>query len=139
MACLHAGAPRAPLVEVRWWCGRWPDAVPMLNILNGGAHAAQRRRSGIHGHAPRDDSFEEGLRAGVETYHSLKAELKKDGLLGGIGMKGFAPNLLPMKTASSTWFGPSKERVIPPKKSASLWTWFTVFKDDGYHMDGKNL
>ena len=40
------------------------------------------------------DTFEEGLRAGVETYHALKAELKKDGLLGGIGDEGgFAPNL----------------------------------------------
>ena len=40
------------------------------------------------------DSFPEALRAGVETYHSLKSVLKEQGLLGGIGDEGgFAPNL----------------------------------------------
>ena len=60
--------------------------VPMMNILNGGAHAAsnvdvQEFMVVPHGF----DSFGEGLRAGVETYHALKAELRQDGLLGGIG------------------------------------------------------
>ena len=69
--------------------------VPMLNILNGGAHAAsnvdvQEFMVMPHGF----DSFGEGLRAGVEIYHQLKSELKADGLLGGVGDEGgFAPNL----------------------------------------------
>ena len=69
--------------------------VPMINILNGGAHAesnvdVQEFMVVPHGF----DSFSEALRAGVEIYHALKATLKKEGLLGGIGDEGgFAPNL----------------------------------------------
>ena len=69
--------------------------VPMLNILNGGAHAASNVDVEEFMVMPHGfDTFEEGLRAGVETYHQLKKELKQDGLLGGIGDEGgFAPNL----------------------------------------------
>ena len=69
--------------------------VPMMNILNGGAHAesnvdVQEFMVVPHGF----DSFSEALRAGVEIYHALKATLKKEGLLGGVGDEGgFAPNL----------------------------------------------
>jgi len=97
MACLHAGAA---LHELPLWKyiggvagGLMP--VPMLNILNGGAHATsnvdvQEFMVMPHGF----DSFQEGLRAGVECYHALKKELKQDGLLGGVGDEGgFAPNL----------------------------------------------
>ncbi|MEC8152305.1 MAG: phosphopyruvate hydratase, partial [Candidatus Thermoplasmatota archaeon] len=97
MACLHAGAAHheLPLWKYVGGVAGGLMPVPMLNILNGGAHAAsnvdvQEFMVMPHGF----DSFQEGLRAGVETYHSLKAELKKDGLLGGIGDEGgFAPNL----------------------------------------------
>jgi enolase len=69
--------------------------VPMLNILNGGAHASsnvdvQEFMVMPHGF----DDFSTALRAGVECYHSLKASLKADGLLSGVGDEGgFAPNL----------------------------------------------
>ena len=97
LACLHAGAASH---EVPLWRyigggaeGQMP--VPMLNILNGGAHAAsnvdvQEFMVMPHGFS----SFAEGLRAGVEIYHQLKSELKTDGLLRGVGDEGgFAPNL----------------------------------------------
>ena len=97
LACLHAGAAihELPLWKYVGGVAGGLMPVPMLNILNGGAHAAsnvdvQEFMVMPHGF----DTFAEGLRAGVETYHSLKAELKKDGLLGGIGDEGgFAPNL----------------------------------------------
>ena len=69
--------------------------VPMMNILNGGAHASsdvdiQEFMVIPHGF----DNYKSALRAGTECYHSLKSELKKDGLLSGIGDEGgFAPNL----------------------------------------------
>ena len=69
--------------------------VPMMNILNGGAHASsdvdiQEFMVVPHGF----DDYSTALRAGTECYHSLKSELKKDGLLTGIGDEGgFAPNL----------------------------------------------
>ena len=69
--------------------------VPLMNILNGGAHAAsnvdvQEFMVVPHGF----DSFSDALQAGTEIYHSLKSVLKDEGLLGGVGDEGgFAPNL----------------------------------------------
>ena len=69
--------------------------VPMMNIINGGAHAD----SGVDVQefmiapigAP---SFREALRWGAEVYHSLKSVLKKQGLSTGLGDEGgFAPDL----------------------------------------------
>ena len=69
--------------------------VPLMNILNGGAHAAsnvdvQEFMVVPHGF----DNFSDSLRAGTEIYHALKSVLKEEGLLGGVGDEGgFAPNL----------------------------------------------
>lgn len=69
--------------------------VPMMNILNGGAHADNTvdiqefmiEPVGFH-------SFSEALRAGTEIFHSLKSVLKKQGLNTAVGDEGgFAPNL----------------------------------------------
>jgi enolase len=69
--------------------------VPMMNILNGGAHAdtdvdIQEFMIAPIGAA----TFAEALRWGAETYHALKAVLKARGLATGLGDEGgFAPNL----------------------------------------------
>ena len=69
--------------------------VPLMNILNGGAHAAsnvdvQEFMVVPHGFG----NFSDALKAGTEIYHSLKSVLKDEGLLGGVGDEGgFAPNL----------------------------------------------
>ena len=120
MACLHAGAA---LHELPLWRyvggvagGLMP--VPMLNILNGGAHAAsnvdiQEFMVMPHGF----DTFPEALRAGVECYHALKKELKADGLLGGVGDEGgFAPNLPANEAGLDTWFVQLKVRDTVLKK-----------------------
>ena len=145
MACLHAGAA---LHELPLWRyvggvagGLMP--VPMLNILNGGAHAAsnvdvQEFMVMPHGF----DSFPEALRAGVECYHSLKKELKADGLLGGVGDEGgFAPNL-PANEAGLGYMvraiegaGYSTEEIGISLDVAST----EFYKDGAYHMDGKAL
>ena len=69
--------------------------VPMMNILNGGAHADTNVDIQEFMIAPiAADSFKEGLRWGAEIYHSLKSVLKKRGLATSIGDEGgFAPNL----------------------------------------------
>lgn len=69
--------------------------VPMMNILNGGAHADNpldvQEFMIVPFGAP---SFSEGLRIGTEIYHTLKGLLKKRGLSTGIGDEGgFAPNI----------------------------------------------
>jgi enolase len=69
--------------------------VPFLNVLNGGAHAANsvdiQEFMLVPAGAP---SFSEALRAGVEVYHSLKSVLAARGLSTNVGDEGgFAPNL----------------------------------------------
>jgi enolase len=69
--------------------------VPMLNILNGGAHADSsvdfQEFMVMPVSAP---SFSEGLRAGVEIFHALRSILKKQGHSTGVGDEGgFAPSL----------------------------------------------
>ena len=69
--------------------------VPMMNILNGGAHADTNVDIQEFMIAPIGaDSFKESLQWGAEIYHSLKSVLKKKGLATSIGDEGgFAPNL----------------------------------------------
>jgi enolase len=69
--------------------------VPLLNVLNGGAHADNNVDVQEFMLVPLGfDSFADGLRAGVECYHALKGVLKKRGLTTAVGDEGgFAPNL----------------------------------------------
>lgn len=75
--------------------------VPMMNILNGGAHADTNVDIQEFMIAPFGaTSFKEALRWGTEIYHSLKAVLKKNGLATSIGDEGgFAPNLTSNRAA----------------------------------------
>tara|TARA_Y100001958_G_scaffold146276_1_gene125823 strand:+ start:1619 stop:2839 length:1221 start_codon:yes stop_codon:yes gene_type:complete len=145
LACLHAGAAQHELPVWRYIGGVAGGLmpVPMMNILNGGAHAAsnvdvQEFMVVPHGF----DSFGEGLRAGVETYHALKAELRQDGLLGGIGDEGgFAPNLpsnedgLRYLVRAIEAAGYSTEQMGIALDVAS-----TEFHRDGaYHIDGQAI
>jgi enolase len=69
--------------------------VPMLNVLNGGAHADNSVDIQEFMIVPLGfDSFTEALRGGAEIYQVLKGVLKKQGLATGVGDEGgFAPNL----------------------------------------------
>jgi enolase len=75
--------------------------VPMMNILNGGAHADTNVDIQEFMVAPIGaDSFKESLQWGAEIYHSLKSVLKKKGLATSIGDEGgFAPNLASNRAA----------------------------------------
>ncbi len=97
LAVAKAAAESAALPLFRYLGG--PNAhilpVPMMNILNGGAHAdtgvdVQEFMVAPIG-AP---SFKEAVRWGAEVYHALKAVLKKQGLSTGLGDEGgFAPDV----------------------------------------------
>lgn len=69
--------------------------VPMMNVINGGAHADTAVDIQEFMILPLGaDSFREALRMGTETYHALKSELKKAGMQTGLGDEGgFAPEL----------------------------------------------
>ncbi len=69
--------------------------VPMMNILNGGAHADNNVDPQEFMVVPAGaSSFSESLRMGVETFHALKSVLKKKGYATSVGDEGgFAPNV----------------------------------------------
>ncbi|HEX6969884.1 MAG TPA: phosphopyruvate hydratase [Micromonosporaceae bacterium] len=97
LAVAKAAAESAQLPLFRYLGG--PNAhllpVPMMNILNGGAHADSNVDIQEFMIAPIGaPTFREAVRAGAEVYHALKAVLKKKGLATGLGDEGgFAPDL----------------------------------------------
>ena len=78
--------------------------VPMMNIINGGAHADNNVDFQEFMIMPVGaESFSEGLRAGAEIFHSLKSVLKKRGYSTSVGDEGgFAPNLKSNEEAIET-------------------------------------
>ena len=90
-----AAAQRTPLYRDQGGAGAKTLPVPMMNIINGGAHAdnsvdVQEFMIAPFG-APR---FSEALRMGVEVFHTLKKVLSKKGYSTSVGDEGgFAPNL----------------------------------------------
>ncbi len=144
LACLHAASNVHQLPLWRYLGGISGGSlpVPMMNILNGGAHAAsnvdvQEFMVIPHGF----DYFPEALRAGVETYHSLKSVLKEKGLLGGVGDEGgFAPNLpkneeglaLLVQAIERAGYSPGEQMSIALDVAAQ-----EFHHADGYHIDGR--
>ncbi|MBW6432529.1 phosphopyruvate hydratase [Actinoplanes hulinensis] len=97
LAVAKAAAASAELPLFRYLGG--PNAsllpVPMMNILNGGAHADSNVDVQEFMIAPIGaPTFREAVRSGAEVYHALKSVLKKKGLSTGLGDEGgFAPSL----------------------------------------------
>ena len=116
--------------------------VPLMNILNGGAHAAsnvdvQEFMVVPHGFG----NFSDALKAGTEIYHSLKSVLKDEGLLGGVGDEGgFAPNLpcnedglrYLMGAIEKAGYSPGSEISIALDVAAQ-----EFFDGEKYHIDNR--
>tara|TARA_B100000900_G_scaffold170257_1_gene144635 strand:+ start:408 stop:1658 length:1251 start_codon:yes stop_codon:yes gene_type:complete len=114
--------------------------VPLMNILNGGAHAEsnvdiQEFMVVPHGF----DNFSSALQAGTEIYHSLKSVLSEEGLLGGVGDEGgFAPNLscnedglkYLMKAIQNAGYSPGSQVSIALDVAAQ-----EFFDGENYHID----
>ena len=145
LAVAKASAESSDLSLFRYLGG--PNAhilpVPMMNILNGGAHAdtnvdIQEFMIGPIG-AP---TFRESLRWGAEIYHALKSDLKKRGLATSVGDEGgFAPNLesnraaldLIIEAISLAGFKPGSEIALAMDVAA------TEFHDAGkYTFEGSS-
>jgi enolase len=97
LAAAHAAAAEEGVPLWRYLGGEAAHVlpVPMMNVLNGGAHADNsvdfQEFMIVPVGAP---SFAEGLRMGAEVFHALKKTLHDRGLGGGVGDEGgFAPNL----------------------------------------------
>ena len=146
LAVAHAAAQDAGLPLFRFLGG--PDAVrlpvPMMNVLNGGAHADNNVDFQEFMIQPWGaDTFSEGLRWCVETYHALKALLKSKGLSTAIGDEGgFAPDLgsneeaveLLLEAIESAGLQPGKETMALTLDVAAT----EIHKDGVYRFDGRN-
>jgi len=118
--------------------------TPMLNVLNGGVHAANKVDIQEFMVVPAGfPTFREGLRAGVEVYQSLKKVLTKRGLSTNVGDEGgFAPDLganrdaleVLVEAVQGAGYEPGRQVVFAIDAAAS------EFHHDGaYHLDGKAL
>lgn len=97
LACAHAAANDAHLPLFRYLNqdGKVSLPVPMMNIINGGAHADNNLDFQEFMIVPLGaPNFHEAIRYGAEIFHALKSTLKKKGLNTNVGDEGgFAPNL----------------------------------------------
>ena len=118
--------------------------VPLMNILNGGAHADTNVDIQEFMIAPIGaENFKESLRWGAEIYHSLKSVLKKKGLATSIGDEGgFAPNLESNRAAldlilvaiESAGFKAGSQIALAMDVAAT-----EFFADGKYKFEGKQL
>jgi len=146
LAVAKASAESSDLSLFRYVGG--PNAhvlpVPMMNILNGGAHADTNVDVQEFMIAPIGaETFRESLQWGAEIYHALKAVLKKRGLATSVGDEGgFAPNLdsnraaldLIIEAITAAGFKPCSEIALAMDVAA------TEFHDNGkYKFEGKML
>ncbi|WP_061298567.1 phosphopyruvate hydratase [Herbidospora cretacea] len=146
LAVAKAAAESSDLQLFRYVGG--PNAhvlpVPMMNILNGGAHADSNVDIQEFMIAPIGAAtFSEAVRIGAETYHSLKSVLKERGYATGLGDEGgFAPNLpsnrdaldLILVAIEKAGFTPGTDIALALDVAA------TEFHKDGvYTIDGKGL
>jgi enolase len=113
--------------------------VPMMNILNGGAHADNNVDPQEFMIVPAGaKSFSESLRMGVETFHALKSVLKKKGYVTSVGDEGgFAPNLksseealdLIIEAIEKAGYKPGSQIYLALDVAAS-----EFFEDEKYHF-----
>jgi enolase len=143
LAVAKASAESSDLSLFRYLGG--PNAhvlpVPMMNILNGGAHADTNVDIQEFMIAPIGaPTFRESVRWGAEIYHALKAVLKKRGLATSVGDEGgFAPNLdsnraaldLILEAITAAGFKPGTEIALAMDVAA------TEFHENGkYNFEG---
>jgi enolase len=145
MAVARAAAESAQLPLFRYLGG--PNAyvlpVPLMNILNGGAHADNNVDVQEFMIAPLGaGTFAEALRWGTETYHALKSVLKQKGLSTGVGDEGgFAPDLEHNRAAldfiveaiTKAGFTPGVDIALAIDAAAS-----EFYADDAYRFEGSS-
>ena len=116
--------------------------VPMMNIINGGAHADNPIDFQEFMIMPVGaDSIAEAVRMGSEVFHTLKSALKKKGHNTNVGDEGgFAPNLpsaeaaldFVMESIQAAGFKPGQDMVLALDCAAT-----EFFKDGAYHYEGE--
>ena len=156
MAVAKAAAEDASLPLYRYIGGTNAKTlpVPMMNILNGGAHADNKIDFQEFMVMPIGaESFSEGLRWGVEIFHTLKTVLKKKGYSTNVGDEGgFAPNIQSNEEAIETvltaiqaagYKTGSQIMIAMDAANSELWNTkkkkYVFHKSDGKEMSSEQL
>ncbi len=114
---------------------------PMMNIINGGAHADNKLDFQEFMIIPERDTIKERIRVGAEVFHNLKKVLNEKGLATGVGDEGgFAPDLnsnqegfaLIMEAIKRAGYEPGKDVFLGIDVAAS-----EFYKDGKYHLAGE--
>ncbi|MFA5407196.1 MAG: phosphopyruvate hydratase [Bacilli bacterium] len=141
LSCLKAAAnyKRIPLYK---YLGNGQELpTPMMNILNGGAHADNNLDFQEFMIVPFADSFKERLRKGAEVFHTLKKVLKSKNYNTSVGDEGgFAPNLsnnseafdLMMEAITKAGYVPGEDVSFAIDVAASQF-----YKDGQYDLKGE--
>ena len=140
LAAAKAAAAQAGVSLFRWIGG--DDAhvlpVPMMNVINGGAHAQNSLDLQEFMVVPAGaETFADALRIGAEVFHALKDVLHESGLATGVGDEGgFAPDLESSEAAVEAVLEAAvrvghRERVAIALDPAST----ELFRDGAYHLD----
>jgi enolase len=116
--------------------------VPMMNVINGGAHAdnaldLQEFMLVPHG----AETFADGLRIGTEVYHALKARLHRDGLSTAVGDEGgFAPEISSAEAAIELILAAAADAGHADAVGIALDPAMTeLYRDGAYHLEGREL
>ena len=146
MAYLKASALDAGLPLYKYVCEKFGDGTlseprPMMNIINGGAHADNKLDFQEYMIIPIADTIHDRVRIGAEVFHNLKSVLKSKGLVTSVGDEGgFAPDLnsnsegfeLIMEAIKKAGYEPGKDVCMAIDVAAS------EFYDNGkYNLVGE--
>jgi len=146
VACARAAAEESGLSLYRYFGGSGPRRmpVPMMNVINGGAHANNTLDMQEFMVLPVGfDSFRDALRCGSEIFHTLKKMLNQDGMSTSVGDEGgFAPNLpsnesaiqLILKAIEAAGYHPGNDVMVGLDCAAS-----EFFKDGKYRFEAEKL
>jgi len=146
MAVAKAAAEEAGLPLYRYFggSGSMQMPVPMMNVINGGAHADNnldlQEFMIIPVGAP---SFREAIRYGAEVFHTLKKILHAKGLTTSVGDEGgFAPNVANHEAAIQLILQAIEEAGYEPGTQIALGLDCAAseyYKDGSYHLEGENM
>lgn len=142
MAAMKASALEAGVPLYRYIGNGTTLPRPMMNIINGGAHADNKLDFQEFMIIPQRDSIHERIRVGAEVFHNLKKVLNEKGLATGVGDEGgFAPDLqtnregfdLIMEAIRRAGYEPGVDVCLGIDVAAS-----EFYKDGKYELVGEN-
>lgn len=146
MAAMKASANDEGMPLYKYVCrefgnGKMSEPRPMMNIINGGAHADNKLDFQEYMIIPMAETIHERVRIGAEVFHNLKSVLKSKGLVTSVGDEGgFAPDLesnsegfeLIMEAIKKAGYEPGKDVCMAIDVAAS-----EFYKDGKYELVGE--